>query len=126
LTACTIAEVSPPPTSTVNVMRISANPDASRNLHHCFRAVCSRIARAPEAKRTPEDYASMMVVERLVLPDGTRVLLSTGGVRPRRSRQRRRTCVSGRRSVDLGAPQQTKTRIALAALAARFEEEEEQ
>jgi hypothetical protein len=34
--------------------------------------------------------------------------------------------VSGRRGIDLGAPQETKTRTTLAALAARFEKEEKQ
>lgn len=79
-----------------------------------------------KAKLAPEGFARKMVAEVWFLPDGTRILeLSTKSTPAAAFQVAAETKVFlAERGVDLGAPQETKTRTALAALAAALEKEQ--
>jgi hypothetical protein len=75
-----------------------------------------------KAKFAPEGYPRRMVAELWFLPDGARLLELSTKARPEAAFQaaaETKVFLAGR-GIDLGAPQETKTRTALAALAERI------
>ena len=78
-----------------------------------------------KVKFEPEDYPRRMVGELWFLPDGSRILELSAKCDPTEAFQaaaETKIFLAGH-GVDLDAPQETKTRSALAALAAAFEKE---
>jgi hypothetical protein len=79
-----------------------------------------------KAKFAPEDFARKLVAELWFLPDGSRILELSTKATPAEAFQvaaETKVFLAGR-GLDLGAPQETKTRTALAALAAALEKEQ--
>jgi len=79
-----------------------------------------------KAKFAPEGFAHRMVAELWFLPDGTRILELSTKTDPAAAFQlaaETKVFLAGH-GVDLGAPQETKTRTALAALVAALDKEQ--
>ena len=79
-----------------------------------------------KAKFAPEDHPRRMVAELWFLPDGSRILELSTKAAPAEAFQaaaETKVFLAGR-GIDLSAPQEAKTRTALAALAAALEKEQ--